>query len=197
MKVNEIFYSLQGEGRYTGTPAVFLRLSGCNMRCWFCDTQHEEGEDLTEEDILQRVMAYPTRHIVITGGEPLMQLNAHLTSLLHEAGYFIQIETNGTLPLPEGVEVNWITCSPKRDVKGNKPLPLRLQRIDELKVVYEHEGQDLSAWEDIEAQEYRLQPCDVKDDLQNQKILQATIGYLLSHPKWHLSLQTHKIIDVQ
>ena len=197
MKVNQIFYSLQGEGRYTGVPAVFLRFSGCNMRCWFCDTRHEEGREMTEEDILRAVTAYPTRHIVITGGEPLMQLNARLTDLLHQAGYFIQVETNGTLPLPQGVTVDWITCSPKGRVSGNQPSPIRLQRVDELKVVYEGAGQDLSPWEEIQAQEYRLQPCDVKDEVRNQAILSATLRYLLDHPQWHLSLQTHKLLNIE
>lgn len=197
MKVNQIFYSLQGEGRYTGVPAVFLRLSGCNMHCWFCDTRHEEGNEMTEEEILTVLSAYPTRHIVITGGEPLMQLTPYLTDLLHKAGYYIQIETNGILPLPDGVSIDWITCSPKGRVKGNTPSPIRLQRVDELKVVFEDPAQDLSAYESVPAQEYRLQPCDVKDEARNQAILRATIQYLLDHPKWHLSLQTHKLLDIE
>lgn len=197
MKVNEIFYSLQGEGRYTGVPAVFMRLSGCNMHCWFCDTQHENGEEMTEDEILTIVQQYPTRHIVITGGEPLLQLTPALTSKLHEAGYFIQIETNGTLPLPDGVEIDWITCSPKGNVKSNAYSPIRLQRVDELKVVFETPDQDMTHWDNIQAHEYRLQPCDVKDDARNKEIIASTIQFLLAHPKWHLSLQTHKMLDIQ
>lgn len=197
MKVNEIFYSLQGEGRFTGVPAIFLRLSGCNMRCWFCDTQHENGTEMSEHEILAHIRQFPVRHIVITGGEPLLQLSPLLTDMLHEAGYFIQVETNGTLPIPEGVELDWITCSPKGKVKGNAPSPVRLQRVDELKVVYEGGEQDLTPWLSIPAREYRLQPCDVKDEEQNRKILSEAIRYLLSHPQWHLSLQTHKMLNIQ
>lgn len=196
MKVNEIFYSLQGEGHFTGTPAIFLRLSGCNMKCWFCDTQHEEHREMTEEEILEAVGHYPSRHIVITGGEPLMQLNERLTSLLHEYGYFIQIETNGTLPLPEGVEIDWITCSPKGKVEEGCYYHSKLQRIDEIKVVYENEGQNLSVYDDIPAKEFRLQPCDVKDNERNDAIISATIKYILAHPKWQLSLQTHKLLNI-
>lgn len=152
---------------------------------------------MTEEEILTALSAYPTRHIVITGGEPVMQITSRLTHLLHQAGYYIQIETNGTLPLPQDVSIDWITCSPKGQVKGNTHSPIHLQRVDELKVVYETPGQDLSSYETIPAQEYRLQPCDTKDEARNQSILQATIQYLLAHPKWHLSLQTHKLLNIE
>lgn len=190
MKVNEIFYSLQGEGHFTGVPAVFIRLSGCNMRCWFCDTDHEEGREMTEEEIVQEISQYPTRHVVITGGEPMMQLTPHLTQLLHETGYYVQVETNGTLPIPEGVRLDWVTCSPKSHI-------IRLQHVDELKVVYEGQGQDMTPWDNIEAKEYRLQPCDVKDSERNRQIISDTIDYILKHPKWHLSLQTHKMLDIR
>ena len=124
MKVNEIFYSLQGEGYFTGTPAVFLRFSGCNLACPFCDTEHNDGEEMTYEDIISKVTAFASRHIVITGGEPSLQLDELLVDMLHETGFFIQVETNGTNLLPENVD--WITCSPKQ---GGDCV---LRRIDEL-----------------------------------------------------------------
>ena len=180
---------MQGEGRFTGTAAVFLRLSGCNMACSFCDTKgHGQGTELTEEDIVRRVSEYPARHIVITGGEPTMQLNARLTTLLHETGFFIQIETNGSLPLKEGVEVDWVTCSPK----GNE---IRLQRIDELKLLFISEY--LEKYKDTEARCYRLQPLDTGDKEKDYECLRATIKYIMNNPKWGLSLQTHKIIGVE
>jgi organic radical activating enzyme len=201
MKVNEIFYSLQGEGRYTGTAAVFLRLSGCNTRCPFCDTDHQSGKQMTEREILQTISHYPTRHIVITGGEPTMQLTASFTQMLHEAGYFTQIETNGSLPLPEGCEIDWITCSPKN-------LPIKIQRIDEVKVLFDIADKDnterISRYGNIKAKEYRLQPLDASMTLegdalteQNKRNLEATIQFILDNPKWKLSLQTHKIINVR
>lgn len=187
-KVNEIFYSLQGEGYYTGTPAVFLRLSGCNMACPFCDTQHQEGVEMTDEDIVKEVLKYPARHIVITGGEPTMQLTAGLTNALKQAGFFIQIETNGSIALPEGCEIDWITCSPKAK-------QIKIQRVDELKVLYPRK--DMEDYEGIEAKEYRLQPIDSGDADINRDNVKETINYILKNPKWHLSLQTHKILNVR
>ena len=110
MRVNEIFYSIQGEGRFTGTAAVFIRLSGCNLRCPFCDTHHETFEEMDEEEIARRVSAFPARHVVITGGEPTLQLTPKLTQCLHAMGCYIQIETNGSKALPEGADIDWITC---------------------------------------------------------------------------------------
>lgn len=201
MKVNEIFYSLQGEGVFTGTPAIFIRLSGCNAHCPFCDTDHQDGKQMTEQEILQAISHYPARHIVITGGEPTMQLTAQLTQMLHEAGYFIQIETNGSLPLPDGCDIDWITCSPK-------DLSLKIQRIDELKVLFNIIDGDntyrINKYGEIKAKEFRLQPLDASMTLkgnalteQNKRNLEATIQFILENPKWKLSLQTHKIINVR
>ena len=201
MKVNEIFYSLQGEGVYTGTAAVFLRLSGCNMKCWFCDTKgHEQGTEMTEEEIAERVSQYPARHIVITGGEPTMQLNARLTQLLHEKGFFIQIETNGALPLKDGTEVDWITCSPK----GNE---IKIQRIDELKLLFIKEY--LEKYKEVKASQRCLQPLDEGGQEVQTLASQAgssrfassiggneVISYIKEHPQWRLSLQTHKLINI-
>lgn len=212
MKVNEIFYSLQGEGVYTGTAAVFLRLSGCNMKCWFCDTKgHEQGTEMTEEEIAERVSQYPARHIVITGGEPTMQLNARLTRLLHEKGFFIQIETNGALPLKDGTEVDWITCSPK----GNE---IKIQRIDELKLLFIKEY--LEKYKEVKASQRCLQPLDeggqevqtlASQAGSSPRLRRAELGtsrfassrggnevisYIKEHPQWRLSLQTHKLINI-
>ena len=188
MRVNEIFYSVQGEGRYTGTPAVFLRLSGCNQKCDFCDTNHLAYEEMSEDDIVAAVSRFPSRHIVITGGEPTLQLTTSLADKLHDAGFFIQIETNGSVKMPEDCRIDWITCSPKS-------APVVLSHIDEIKVVYN--GQDVSRWESFPATEHRLQPLDTKDATRNEEILRLTLEYILAHPIWALSLQTHKMINVQ
>ncbi|MCF0199018.1 MAG: radical SAM protein [Bacteroidaceae bacterium] len=189
MRINEIFYSLQGEGRYTGTPAVFIRMAGCNLRCPFCDTQHETFVEISEEEIVAEARKYPTRTVVITGGEPVLQLTPLLTDLLHKDGFAVHLETNGTLRLPDGVTMDWITCSPKEGAV------LRLDAFDELKVVYY--GQDMSPFDSLTAREYRLQPMDTGDPVANQKNQDATIDYILNHPKWTLSLQTHKILKLQ
>ena len=193
MRVNEIFYSLQGEGLHTGTPAVFLRLSGCNLKCPFCDTKHESFTEMTEEEIVEKVSAYLSRTIVITGGEPMLQLNASLTRLLHKAGFTIHIETNGSRLIPEGAEIDWVTCSPK---DGGKVI---IQHIDELKVVFmgKNSGQDMTQYDELKASEYRLQPLDTGNETQNLTVRQQTIDYILANPKWKLSLQTHKILNVR
>ena len=201
MKVNEIFYSLQGEGHYTGTPAVFVRFAGCNLRCWFCDTDFEKGDEMNEDEIVEAVLQYPTRYVVITGGEPTLQITASLCDKLRAHGLYLMMETNGTRPLPEGCQIDWITCSPKLiDVEEGKRkiATIRLRHIDELKVVFEDSPtQDMALYEQIPATEYRLQPCDTQDPLCNQAILNKTIKYILQHPKWKLSLQTHKILHVR
>jgi len=201
LKVNEIFYSLQGEGHYTGTPAVFVRFAGCNLRCWFCDTDFEKGDEMSEDEIVEAVLQYPTRYVVITGGEPTLQITASLCDKLHAHGLYLMMETNGTRPLPEDCKVDWITCSPKLidvDEGKRKIATIRLRHIDELKVVFEDSStQDMALYEQIPATEYRLQPCDTQDPLCNQAILNKTIKYILQHPKWKLSLQTHKILHVR
>lgn len=188
MKINEIFYSLQGEGHYTGTPAVFVRFAGCNLKCSFCDTDFTSFTEMTEDDIVRETGQYPTNHIVITGGEPTLQITASLVSKLHDAGKYVQIETNGTNVLPDGCNIDWVTCSPKYKA-------VRLQHIDELKVVFE--GQDMSQYDGLTATEYRLQPCDTQDEEKNKEILRQTIDFILKNPKWKLSLQTHKILNVR
>ena len=120
MRVNELFYSLQGEGYHTGTAAIFIRLSGCNLRCPFCDTLHESGTEMSEDQIVEQVAAWPSPWVVVTGGEPSLQLTASLVESLHRIGKKVAVETNGTRQLPDNVD--WITLSPKdlflRDKSG-------------------------------------------------------------------------------
>lgn len=179
-KVNEIFYSLQGEGYYTGTPAVFIRFSGCNLRCTFCDTLFEEGVWMSDEEIFAEIDQYPSRHIILTGGEPGLSITPDFIKGLKARHKYIQIETNGTRLLPEGID--WITCSPKPDGRTLIKSP------DELKVVYLE--QDMSQYDSYEAKQYYLQPCSGKNTEQ-------VIEYIKAHPKWRLSLQTHKYLDIR
>lgn len=191
MKVNEIFCSLQGEGCYTGTAAVFVRLAGCNLSCPFCDTNHTPFTEMTEDEIVCKVKGYGVGHVVITGGEPTLQLNAKLLTLLHDNGMFVQIETNGTKVLPDGCVVDWVTCSPK---EGGKVV---IQHIDELKVLFRGNIEEIESYSKIKATEYRLQPLDTSDEAKNNDILKATIDYIIKNPMWKLSLQTHKMIGVR
>ncbi|MBE6304324.1 MAG: radical SAM protein [Bacteroidales bacterium] len=181
MKVNEIFYSLQGEGRYTGCAAVFVRLSGCNRKCVFCDTDFSAFTEMTEEEIANTVSRYPAKIIVITGGEPALQLTASLVDALHQAGKEVHVETNGSLPLPENVD--WVTCSPKE-------APYKIKQIDELKVVYTGIDPEVIAGQLPPAKSYALQPLSCSNT-------EACVEYIKAHPKWRLSLQTHKLINIQ
>lgn len=113
-KINEIFYSLQGEGFHTGTPAVFVRFSGCNLRCGFCDTRHEEGVMMTDEEIVEKVSSFPARMVILTGGEPSLWIDKSLISRLREAGKQVCIETNGTRPLPDGIDLGDLLAQGER-----------------------------------------------------------------------------------
>ena len=179
-KINEIFYSLQGEGYHTGTPAVFVRFSGCNLSCDFCDTAHEEGSLMTDVEIINAIAAYPARTVILTGGEPSLSVDNTLIDKLHEIGKYICVETNGTHSLPDSVD--WITCSPKENAR------VVLNKINEVKVVYT--GQDVSPYLTLPAQHYFLQPCSCQNT-------EEVIAYILRHPQWRLSLQTHKYLNIQ
>ncbi len=196
--VNEIFYSLQGEGRFTGHPAVFLRLAGCNLSCPFCDTDHQSGEEMDAEDIVGLMTAYPTRHAVITGGEPGLQLTAEFVDRLHREGYFVQVETNGTVEIP--LNVDWITCSPKTP-------DIRPERVDEIKLLFMGDGRDddrIGSYGRYSVKCRSLQPCDHSietddrdsADRRNRQTMEGCIAYVKSHPEWSLSLQTHKLLDI-
>jgi len=176
--VNEIFYSIQGEGFWTGTPAVFLRLSGCNLNCSFCDTPHEDHKvTMSIAEIVSKVSAYPARIIVITGGEPALQLEGKLIEELHQAGFRVHLETNGTIALR--CQVDWLTISPKENW---------VVRVgDELKLVYT--GQKLDLYEDSDFQHYFLQPVSMKNTAE-------VVTQCLANPKWRISLQTHKLLNI-
>lgn len=188
-RVNEIFYSLQGEGRNSGRAATFVRFAGCNLRCPFCDTDFSSFTEMTDSEIVAAALSFPTRFVVITGGEPSLQLDEPLINMFHSNGFTIAIETNGTRPLPAGID--WVTVSPKQSFLGLVAL-LVVRRCDELKIVFdgEHEVNDYG----IEATHYYLQPCDTGDSHRNQQICKACVNYILHHPQWQLSLQTHKLI---
>lgn len=187
MKINEIFYSIQGEGKHTGTPAIFVRFSGCNLECSFCDTKHKTGFKMTEEDVIDVIGQYPAKFVVLTGGEPSMQATIKFVDKLHEKGYYVAIETNGTFPCPQNID--WITCSPKYK-------EVVLKRIDELKVVYT--GQDMSQYDSFNAKEYYVQPCDFGPFKEkNEENIKQVIEFIKKNPKWKLSLQTQKILRVR
>lgn len=179
-KINEIFYSLQGEGYYTGSPAIFVRFAGCNLKCPFCDTRHEIYKTMSDQEILCQVTRYPAKLVVLTGGEPAMQVTAELVDLLQSAGKYVCIETNGTIPVPE--EIDWITCSPK----GNYELKVN---FDELKIVFTG-SVDLEEYERKQYCNMYLQPCSGKN-------IEEVIEYIKRKPCWKLSLQTQKLVGIR
>ena len=196
MKINEIFYSLQGEGRWAGTPAVFIRFSGCNLKCNFCDTNHKPYKEYSLDEILRKIKEYPAKHVVLTGGEPTLQINADFVKTLKENRYYIHLETNGTKELSQEVykRIDWITCSPK----FNK-LP-KIIRYEELKVIFDKDHKKiLKEYEQLDypMETFYLQPCDRKDEEWNRLNVAACVEYIKQHPKWKLSLQTQKLLKIR
>ena len=218
-RVNEIFFTLQGEGAHSGIPAVFVRFSGCNLRCPWCDTEFEEYTEMTADEIIrtvQELYEVPNERrkmCVLTGGEPSLQVDKPLIDALHQAGFYICIETNGTHTLPDGID--WITCSPKmisspRKQKGmdEKPTRLALRKVNEVKVVFTG-TYDPGIWRNqLEAEHWMLQPLRYNgewllmsgiDDFEidSNDNLDDTVRYILAHPFWRLSVQLHKIAGLR
>jgi 7-carboxy-7-deazaguanine synthase (Cx14CxxC type) len=207
--VKEIYYTLQGEGAQTGRPAVFCRFAGCNLwsgretdreaaTCNFCDTDFvgadgPSGGKFASADALARAVraawcgnSGTPPFVVLTGGEPMLQVDEPLTAALHEAGFEIAIETNGTLPVPRAID--WICVSPKAGA------PLNQRSGDELKLVYPQEALDPAQVEDLDFAHFLLQPMD--EGAKSAANLRSAIDYCLAHPKWRLSLQTHKLLGL-
>lgn len=195
-KINEIFYSLQGEGHHTGYPSVFIRFSGCNLNCPFCDTQHESGMMMDDETIIQAVKLYKADWIVLTGGEPAMHIDEEFIHLLRRAtGKKVAIETNGTFPLPKGID--WITVSPKNGICGEET-PIKVERADEIKVV--DVGQNLEQYFSLSCRGENtlmyLQPCFTADTKQFERNRLKTVRHVLSDPRWTLSVQIHRYLGI-
>ena len=202
--VKEVFYTLQGEGANTGRPAVFLRFAGCNLWtgreedratavCQFCDTDFLGGTKFAgAEELADEVAGQwfgngtSKRFVVITGGEPLLQLDRPLIDRLHAKGFEIAIETNGTIAAPAGLD--WICVSPKAGA------PIVQRSGDELKVVYPQKGMMLESFERLKFEHFFVQPMDGPDIEQNTEL---AARYCLEHPKWRLSLQTHKLLGIR
>jgi 7-carboxy-7-deazaguanine synthase (Cx14CxxC type) len=214
--VKEIYYTLQGEGANVGRPAVLLRFAGCNLwsgreqdrataQCGFCDTDFvgtdgPGGARFDSSAAVARAVlaAWPTgvggapeeggarRFVVCTGGEPLLQLDESLTAALHETGFEIAIETNGTLLPPPGVD--WVCVSPKAGAG------LVLRRGDELKLVFPQDGLSPESLEGLDFRHWFLQPMDGPERVRNTEL---AVRYCLAHPRWRLSLQTHKLVGIR
>ena len=205
--IKEIFYTLQGEGAHAGRAAVFCRFSGCNLwsgreqdrataTCQFCDTDFVGtdgtlgGRFATADELAGTVSAQWTgedanRYVVLTGGEPLLQVDDALVAALHARGFEIALETNGTLPAPGGID--WVCVSPKADAAVVQTSG------QELKLVYPQAGVDPARFEGLAFETFRLQPMDGPGLAANTR---AAIAYCLEHPRWRLSVQTHKYLGI-
>ena len=186
-RINDIFYSLQGEGRNTGRAAVFVRFAGCNLRCPFCDTEFNIFREMTDDDIVAAIKALCPSPVlvVLTGGDPTLQVDEPFVDLLHHHGFEVAMESNGTRPAPKNID--WLTVSPKgKQSSGRLP--------DELKVIFD-EDTDPEAFlpAPSPSTELYLQPCDTGDAAHNARIIDKCVAYIKSHPQWRLSLQTHKL----
>lgn len=185
-RINEIFYSLQGEGYWAGTPMIFVRFSGCNLKCGFCDTDFESFITMTESEIMEKVKALSLscKKVCLTGGEPSLHIDSELINAFHSSGYEVHIETNGTHVLPSGID--WITLSPKEDWCSNAEI--KLKYANELKLVYT--GQNPEKWLALDADYYYLQPCSCKNTTE-------VVDYIMKHPQWRISLQIHKYLSIR
>ena len=206
--VKEIFLTLQGEGAHAGRTAVFCRFSGCNLWsgreedraraiCRFCDTdfvgtdgtlgnRYATAEGLAETIARQWTGDDCNRYVVLTGGEPLLQVDAPLVAALHACGFTIAVETNGTIEAPQGLD--WICVSPKAGAE------LVLRAGHELKLVYPQAGAEPENFAGLAFERFSLQPMDGPDVVENAA---RAVEYCLRHPQWRLSVQTHKSLGIR
>ena len=206
--VKEIFYTLQGEGFQAGSPAVFCRFAGCNLwsgreadrataQCTFCDTDFVGTDGLNggkyahDGSLPYRIASLWPSHelerrlVVFTGGEPLLQLDTALLRAMHALGFKCAVETNGTLDRPEGID--WLTLSPKGETK------IRLTHANEVKLVFPQIDAKPDRFEEFQAEHFFLQPMD---DINREFNTRAAVDYCKAHPRWRLSLQTHKYLGI-
>jgi 7-carboxy-7-deazaguanine synthase len=190
MKINEIFYSLQGEGARAGEASIFLRLAGCDLACLFCDTEFNSGAEFSKEQVLSKIKGFQSNWIVWTGGEPTLQIDEEIVRYFSDAGYKQAIETNGNNSVPNGID--WVVVSPKvadHILKRNFP-----NGCDELRYAW-HSGKEFVPNPSITAKHYYLSPICSGDKVV-KKNLDHCIRLCLENPIWKLSVQQHKIWNI-
>ena len=189
--VNEIFYSLQGEGGRTGEASVFIRLTKCNLACSFCDTDFADGDEMSVDEILEAISVYPCKWIIWTGGEPTIQLKDEHLAVFREHGYKQAIETNGTRRVPSLID--YITCSPKQDYETIKN---RIPFVHEIRMPIQAGDPvpDISIFP--QADNYFLSPVFDADKINLENVAYC-VELIKQHPQWRLSLQTHKLIHIE
>jgi len=181
-KVNEIFHSLQGEGYHAGRSTVFIRMSGCNMDCNYCDTDHSEVNIISTLEVLDEVLKYDCDYVVITGGEPTLQHIEPLIESLQKYGFDVGVETNGARYIDN--DRLWITVSPKGKISD-----LRQATGNELKFMYDgRPDSEINKFLQLRFDNYYIQPISENYD--------GVVDFIKRNPKWRLSLQTHKILNI-
>ena len=190
LNVNNIFYSIQGEGLRTGTANIFIRLAGCNLSCEFCDTNFIRGREYCLDE-LQRLIKqhYPCKNIIWTGGEPTLQLNEEIIDYFKLLGYYQAIETNGSNSVPGNID--FVTVSPKKQIN------ITIRRADEIKIIYPHcfKPEILDSI-NIECKAILLSPCFDGDKI-NVSYLKECLRLIKQNPNYRLSMQVHKLIGIE
>lgn len=191
LTVNEIFYSLQGEGGRSGEASIFIRLTICNLNCSFCDTDFAKGDEMIVEDILEEIKKYPCKWIIWTGGEPTIQLRDEHLAFFRQHGYKQAIETNGTRRVPSLID--YITCSPKQDYESIKS---RIPKVNEIRMPIKKGDPvpDISIFP--KADRYFLSPIFDADKMNTENVSYC-VELIKQHPEWQLSLQIHKLIHIE
>ena len=191
LTVNEIFYSLQGEGGRAGEASVFIRLSRCNLACGFCDTDFADGKEMSVQQILDEIGRFGCRWIIWTGGEPTLQLTDEIVAFFKSKGFMQAIETNGTRRVPAGID--YITCSPKQNFEKIKTI---IPEVDELRFPVAN-GDELPEISILpKSKKYLLSPI-----FDGQRVIKQNVDYCVDYikrnPRWALSLQIHKLIGIE
>lgn len=191
LTVNEIFYSLQGEGGRSGEASIFIRLTKCNLACSFCDTDFANGDEMSLEQILKTIEVYPCKWIIWTGGEPTIQLKDEHLAFFRQHGYKQAIETNGTRPVPSLID--YISCSPKQDYESIRS---RIPKVNEIRMPIQVGDTipDIAIFP--KADNYFLSPI-FDADKTNMKNVNYCVELIKEHPQWKLSLQMHKLIHIE
>jgi organic radical activating enzyme len=192
LTVNEIFYSLQGEGNRAGEAAIFIRLAGCNLQCPFCDTAFDTGTVMQAIKIAKQIAGYPSRRIIWTGGEPTLQLTGEITGFFKRYACQQSIETNGTRPVPPFID--YITCSPK----GNYDEIKRLNpRVNEIRLPVK-DGDRLPPVNCLPAADtYYISPIFTADPATTAANIRHCVQLAKTNPFWRLSVQVHKLIGIE
>jgi len=194
LKVVEIFRSIQGEGANAGMDATFIRLAGCNMKCSYCDTDFSKGKTYPIDELLKGLQRLGSKNIIWTGGEPTLQLNREIISVFKQKDYYQAIETNGSNPVPKGID--YIACSPK---VGLNVLKKNIEHADEFRYPFGVNVKEPPAIHELPpAKHYFVSPIfdGTRKNHLNKSNLKGCLEFIKAHPEWKISVQVHKLLNI-